>query len=241
MEILKLLALALGPGISVCLYVYWRDKFEKEPLGLIVKCFMFGIVALVPAVALEFLGNQLGFGVSRDAVMTLFFTFVVIGGSEEFSKFLVLRYYAYRKSDFNEPYDGITYSIMISMGFASAENVVYVFGGSTSEGVDTALIRMFTAIPAHAIFAILMGYFVGLAKFKMGNHFLSITGLLAAAAFHGAYDFFLMYKIHPAMIVGAGVSLLIGVYLSHRAIKMHQDNSPFRDPLIGDGPSDILP
>jgi RsiW-degrading membrane proteinase PrsW (M82 family) len=80
--------------------------------------------------------------------------------SEELSKFLVVRYFCYPQKRFDEPLDGIVYSVMVSMGFATIENVNYVF----THGYSTAFVRMFLSVPAHATFGVVMGYFIGKAK-----------------------------------------------------------------------------
>ena len=110
------------------------------------------------------------------------------------------------------------------MGFAATENIFYVLEG----GVETAIMRAFTAVPAHATFAILMGYYMGKAKFSNNRIILNLTGLFLAALFHGTYDFFLFIDFIPGIWVGAFVSLLIGIILSRKAIKKHQNNSIFK-------------
>lgn len=135
-----------------------------------------------------------------------------------------MRYYAQTKEAFNEPFDGIVYSVMVSMGFAATENIFYVLEG----GYQTALVRAFTAVPAHATFGILMGYYMGKAKFSNNRIMLNLTGLCLAILFHGAYDFFLFIDFVPGIWIGAFVSLIIGIYLSRKAIKRLQDNSNFR-------------
>ena len=132
----------------------------------------------------------------------------------------------YTHKAFDEPYDGITYSVMVSMGFATLENILYVAEG----GMSTAIMRMFLAVPAHAAFAVIMGYYVGLAKFNPSKrNIYLIFGVIGASALHGAYDFALMQQSIPYLqFIGAVVSLLIGVRLSFNAIKLHQQNSPFK-------------
>lgn len=131
----------------------------------------------------------------------------------------------YPRKEFNEPFDGITYAVMVAMGFATLENVFYVRDG----GLEVALLRMLTAVPAHATFAVAMGYFVGLAKFRhqpfIGTY--KLTGLAAATLLHAAYDFFFFVENIPFMAIGGLVSLLVGVGLSLRAIRLHNRNSPF--------------
>ena len=150
--------------------------------------------------------------------------FFVVALIEEFSKYLMVRYYAQPKKDFNEPFDGIIYAVMVSMGFAFVENIFYVIEG----GMQVAIIRAITAIPAHATFAILMGYYMGKAKFSNNKAKFNLIGLALAILFHGAYDFFLFINFIPGISIGAFVSLLIGIILSRKAINAHQQNSYFK-------------
>jgi protease PrsW len=150
--------------------------------------------------------------------------FLLVALVEEFSKFLFVRGVLYDDAHFNEPFDGIVYSVMVSMGFATLENILYVSQG----GFSTAIVRMFTAVPAHATFAVLMGYYIGKAKFEKGMAYLSWAGLLAATLFHGAYDYFWFISFVPGIWIGAIASLVVGVWLSRKAIRIHQDASPFR-------------
>ena len=222
-----LLSLAVAPGLAIAIYIFWKDKFEREPKRLMILGFVLGIVSLVPAVLLEYLWGKWGYSGKGDIQDVAFFAFIVVGFSEEISKFLFLKKFLYPRSAFNEPYDGITYSVMVSMGFATLENIMYAADG----GYKVALMRMVTAVPAHAVFAIIMGYYVGLAKFdeeKKNLHLL--LGILGATLLHGAYDFSLMQQDYPQFqAIGALFSLYIGIRLSRKAIKLHQDNSPFRN------------
>jgi RsiW-degrading membrane proteinase PrsW (M82 family) len=224
---LSLLGLAIAPGLAIAIYVYWRDKFDREPRRLMIWAFILGALSIIPAVLLESTWTSQGFTQGHTIIKTAFYAFVVVGFSEELSKYLFLRFFFFKKSAFNEPYDGITYSVMVSMGFATLENVLYAAEG----GFSTAVMRIFTAVPAHAAFAVIMGYFVGMAKFDEGRKNLYlITGVLFAAALHGMYDFSLMQKQIPGLqLIGALLSLYLGIRLSLRAIRIHQRNSPFRN------------
>ena len=224
MDALVLLALAIAPGFAISIFIYRKDKFDKEPPAFLITSFVLGMVAIVPAIFIEYSGAV--FSVYGDStVMTLIYAFIVIGFTEEFCKFLVLRFYAYRKPEFNEPFDGITYSVMVAMGFATLENIFYVF----QFGMGNAFWRMFTAVPAHASFGIVMGYYAGLAKFSLNPKALLFRGWFFAALLHGAYDFSLMDRNIPMIAIGAGVSLYLGIRFSIKAIRLHQNDSPFRD------------
>ena len=114
---------------------------------------------------------------------------------------------------------------MVSMGFATFENILYV----AESGVQTAWLRMFTAVPMHAAFAVIMGYYMGVQKF-FGKKNYALIGLLLASLLHGVYDFVLM---HPGLdegtsIMGFLLSIIFGFYYARKAIRMHQEISPFQ-------------
>ena len=160
-----------------------------------------------------------------------FFAFVAVGFSEEGSKYLMLRAYAYRRKAFDEPLDGIIYGVMVSMGFATLENILYV----TRHGFQTAILRAFLSVPAHACFGVIMGYYVGMAKFsKTRARYYKRLGLLLAVLFHGAFDFFLFlqesehvlrYVSSSLLGFGALTSYYVAIRLSLRSIHLHQELS----------------
>lgn len=218
-----LLALALAPVAAVILYVYYRDTHEKESVQTLLFAFFLGIVSVIPAIIGSLMGGQF-FHISENPIMTAIYAFVVVALSEELAKYVFLRYVLFPKRYFNEPYDGIIYGVMIGMGFAALENILYVADG----GMGVAMLRMFTAVPAHAAFGVVMGYWVGLAKFDRANQqtFL-VRGLLAAILLHGAYDFFLMQSNIPALVLVSFIGLVFTVRWSIKAMRTHGDQSPF--------------
>lgn len=216
--------MAAAPGLAICIYIYWKDKFDPEPRSLLIKSFFLGIgsVAMTFFFSLVVLPH-FGFEPESSNLMWSLISCVIgIGLVEEYSKYFFVRYYAYRKPAFNEPFDGITYCVIVSMGFATIENFMYVF----QYGFQTAVLRMFLSVPAHAVFGVIMGYHLGLQK-HYGRRFAGLYGLMLAAGLHGLFDFFLFNSYIPGMYMGALLSLYFGVRYSLRAIKMHNDISPF--------------
>ena len=223
---MNLTLLAVAPVMVIILYIYFQDKYEKEPVGLLLLSFIFGAIIsiLIVSVLYLFTGHFIPL-IDEFSIWQQFIqAFVVVALSEEFSKYIIVKYFAQTRKAFNEPYDGIIYAVMVSMGFACTENIMYVLEG----GYDTAILRAFTAVPAHATFGILMGYFMGKAKFSNNRFQLNMAGLLLAVLFHGAYDFFLFIRFIPGISIGAFISLIIGVILSKKAIRKHQENSNFK-------------
>ncbi|WP_299107843.1 PrsW family glutamic-type intramembrane protease [uncultured Winogradskyella sp.] len=223
---MNLLLLAIAPVFAILLYIYVQDKHEKEPRGLLISSFLLGAVVsiLIVFVLYFFTGRFIPITDEFSVWQQFIQAFVVVALSEEFSKYVIVKYFAQPKKAFNEPYDGIIYAVMVSMGFACTENLMYVIDG----GYQTALVRAFTAVPAHATFGVLMGYYMGKAKFSNNRLVLNLIGLLLATIFHGAYDFFLFINFIPGISIGAFISLIIGILLSRKAIKKHQDDSHFK-------------
>jgi RsiW-degrading membrane proteinase PrsW (M82 family) len=183
---------------------------------------------VIPAILIQLFStkpieNIMGEGILFTAV----FAYLIVGMSEEWSKYLMLRLYAFPKKAFDEPFDGIVYSVMVGMGFATVENIGYVL----QHGFGTALLRMFLSVPAHGTFAVLMGYFAGKAKFNPERKtFLLMSGIFWAVFFHGTFDFLLFLQGNQTvtkitgeglLFLGAVASFLVALALSRKAIAAH--------------------
>lgn len=217
----------------------------------LVFSFVLGMLATVPALLVQMLAEDVRDAPSRHSILSYaWYAYIVVALSEEGSKFLVLRCYAYPKKSFAGPFDGIVYSVMIGMGFATIENIEYV----RQFGAEIGFSRFFLAIPAHASFAVLMGYPAGKAKSDRPHAFwLMLQGLLVAVLFHGSFDFFLFlqqkreateYFSTGILSFGTFASFYIAVRLAMRAIRRHRadpDESNDSDDADRRGDPDKLP
>ena len=191
METLKLLYIAMGPGIAIAVFIYYSDKWDREPKKLVIKSFFLGGLAVFPAyyfegVVEEFIGLQALEGEHSPFfwTKTLFYAFFGVALAEELCKFLFLKAFVFDEREFNEPFDGIIYGGMIGCGFATVENIMYVL----PQGHEVGILRMLTAVPGHAFFGIILGYFMGRAKFSINRARHLIHGLVAVVTLHGVYD-----------------------------------------------------
>jgi len=233
-----LLALAVAPAIYLSIVIYGRDKYDREPKRILLVAFLWGCFSVVPALILETFWGGLGFGISGNFIGTAIYAFGVVALSEELSKFVMLRLHAYRSSEFNEPFDGIVYAAFVALGFATIENIAYVF----QHGFGTGVMRMFTAVPAHFSFGVIMGYYVGKAKFAPQHRFSLMTqGVLYATLMHGAYDFFIMQKNFPALWIFTLGILIMSWRISKNAInELHADSHfRFHNPHLYDGENKV--
>jgi protease PrsW len=178
------LVLATLPALILVYYFYKKDNLKPEPTKMIRRAFLFGILSIIPALILEL---ALSFLEQSPSPWTSAFmkAFVVAALIEELSKLLILRIFLYNNPNFDEVMDGIVYMAIVSLGFAGFENVMYSGGN-----IGTGIFRAFTAVPGHAIWSGIMGYYVGLAKIRKTSPARYImTGLTLGILYHGAYDF----------------------------------------------------
>ncbi|MBN2442101.1 MAG: PrsW family intramembrane metalloprotease [Spirochaetales bacterium] len=225
------IGLAILPALLLILYFYRKDKLKKEPKGMIIKAFFLGVLSIVPAVAV---GLGLTYVLKSDNPWISVFiqSFIIAGLIEELSKYFVFRIGIYKNKHFDEIVDGIVYMAIISLGFACLENIMYSAGDIT-----TGILRAFTAVPGHAIWSGIMGFYFGLAltnKEKQTSLFL--RGIFWGVLYHGGYDFvlfagidpvlresysWLVFLIFPILIVGAiHVNVLI-----KKALKLDGENT----------------
>jgi RsiW-degrading membrane proteinase PrsW (M82 family) len=223
-ELFALLLLAVAPGFFILWYVYNKDKYEREPKGLIVATFFIGVGVAVPAGLIELLFEwATGIPMTGNLLGAFIGSFFVIAPVEEVAKYLSVRVKAYNSPSFNEVMDGIVYSVAGALGFATIENIFYVF----QYGAATGIFRAILSVPLHALCGGIIGYYLGMKKTHVeeGKYFVA-AGLLIAILFHGAYDFVLFSGTFLGILI---VPIMIGLFIVYKkrlfaALK----DSPFR-------------
>jgi RsiW-degrading membrane proteinase PrsW (M82 family) len=196
--IFVLLIIALSPCIFLLWYFFHRDKYEPEPKRKILKIFLLGALMLIPAAIIESIFIAIFDKIVSGIVYTFIISFIIIAPTEELLKFFAVKRWIYRSMEFDEVMDGIVYTVSASLGFATVENIFYVF----THGIGTGIARAFLAVPGHAFFGAVMGYYIGLAKFSKGREktFL-IKGVVFAILLHGLYDFLILTNTALATLV----------------------------------------
>ncbi len=226
----NLFLLAIAPIIIFAVYIYIKDKYEKEPSKLLATGILFGALISVPICFIEKLLTN-SFAFVNNFWQTFFVSFIVAAMTEEIFKFIVLYFLIWREKNFNEPVDGIVYATMISLGFAMVENILYVTNTNTG-GINTAITRAIFSVPAHGFFGVSMGYFFALAKYEPCKK-LKYMGLsfLAPIILHGLFNFILLCENKFAMLI----FIVYAIYLwwaGHKKIYKHLCASPFKNKSI---------
>ncbi|MGQ8338066.1 PrsW family glutamic-type intramembrane protease [Sunxiuqinia sp. A32] len=192
----NLIVLAFAPVVILLAYIWFRDKYEKEPFKMLFTALLFGAFSVIPILLVEEFFMEF-LPLFSGTMQVFLHSFVVAALTEEFFKFVFLYLLIWKSPEFNEKFDGIVYAVYVSLGFAAVENVMYVF----DYGMQVGFTRAITAVPAHFLFGVTMGYFVGLAKFYPERKKRLIrAALLFPILLHGVYDFILMMG-HPFVLL----------------------------------------
>jgi RsiW-degrading membrane proteinase PrsW (M82 family) len=213
---ITLLLLSVAPACFLIKYILIKDRYKHEPMRLIFVTFALGAVLFAVAFLIEILFDN----------GTILALFLVVAGSEELVKFAAVRIKAYRSPHFYEVMDGVVFGVAAALGFATVENIIYVFGS----GVSTAILRAFLSVPSHAAWGGIMGYYLGVAKTsgeKSKMRFI-LTGLGIAILFHGIYDSLLTVLGTLSALAAGLLMTIIAWVLLLRLIKKAMAVSPAR-------------
>ena len=218
--------LAILPAAALMYFIYKADKVEKEPVELLVKIFLYGVVTTISAVILELLGDDiLGFFLYEDSLPFIFLeNFFVVALAEELGKYVVVKKVAWKHPAFNYTFDAVVYAVFASLGFAALENILYL----TDATITTAVMRGVLAVPGHAIDAVFMGSYFGAAKRcealgdKNGMKTNLQKALIVPVGIHGFYDFCLSVSdYYPiAIVVFFVFEICITIYAIRKVKKL---------------------
>ena len=213
---------ALLPALLLMFLIYRQDRVEREPAGLLLRLFFLGALVTIPAgwlerLALSFLRtispNEMG------ALNGFISNFLIIALIEEGGKYLVMRLSTWKHPAFNYRFDAVVYGAFAALGFAAAENILYVF----RMGIGVAPVRAVTAIPLHCICGIFMGHFYGMAKAceRYGMRARCIQyhalSLLLPMLIHGFYDYSVtspyaaMRTVFLVFVIGLDIAAIISI------------------------------
>ena len=190
---LGILSAGIAPGLALLSYFYLKDQYESEPISMVFKTFLFGALLVFPIMFIQYVLETEG--VLQSSLADAFLSSSML---EEFFKWFILFYTIYQHITFDEPYDGIVYGASVSLGFATAENIFYLIG----LGVEHALGRALLPVSSHALFGVIMGYYIGKGKFSATSTKKWIAfSLLIPFLLHGIYDYILISLKHWIFIM----------------------------------------
>jgi len=196
---------AVVPSALLVWYFHARDVYP-EPPRVLWTTFGLGVASVVPVLAVGFPLQEASAFIADPIFRSLLSALFVAAIPEESAKLAILIGYNVRHKSFDEPMDGIVYGVVASLGFATLENVLFVFEG----GLGVAASRAFSAVPLHAFVGAIMGYYVGQAYFTTGRRSrLILKGYGIAVALHTLYDFPLMAMAEVEQMGSAALLALL--------------------------------
>ncbi|WP_077213823.1 glutamic-type intramembrane protease PrsW [Bacillus dakarensis] len=181
---LGILSAGIAPGLALLSYFYLKDEYDSEPISVVSRAFIFGALLVFPIMFIQYVIDVEN--LVQNEWSHAFFSVSLL---EEFFKWFVLFYTVYQHVEFDEPYDGIVYGVAVSLGFATAENILYL----VAHGVEHAIGRALLPVSSHALFGVIMGFYLGKGKFsQFSNRKWISLSLLLPFFFHGIYDYILI-------------------------------------------------
>lgn len=219
------LYLAVLPSIVLGWIIWKNDKVEKEPFWLLVGLFFSGIGSVIVTLIMSFFVYLLPMcnPQAADNLIELFFgVFIGIALVEEFSKWIFVVLITWKNREFTHLYDAVVYAVFVSLGFATLENILYVFQGDLS----TAIMRAILAVPLHTFCGVFMGYFYGMAKQSEINGRKDLVtknmwlSLLVPVFIHGFYDYCIYTQSSLFTMIFYVFVVLIYIFAFRRIIKL---------------------
>jgi protease PrsW len=203
---LGIISAGVAPALALMSFFYLKDRIT-EPIPLIIRTFIYGCLLVFPIMFIQY-------AFESDQIGNIFVqSFFVVAFLEEFFKWFIFLYVIYQHTQFDAHYDGIVYAVSISLGFATIENILYLF----VNGIEYALSRAIFPVSSHALFGVIMGYYFGKAKMnqvnKTGNILLA---LIIPIALHGIYNFILIYVTENWALFVIPFMILLWFFGLHR-------------------------
>jgi len=191
MTLLIILA-ALLPAFVLLKYIYRKDSIKPEPTKWLLKGFFYGILSTIVSTFISSPLGFLGFYTNEftsvgGALSTAFFGAAI---PEEAAKLFMLWLLLRKNPYFDEKLDGVVYAACVGMGFASLENIMYLFS-AYNEWVQVGIMRALISVPGHFMFAVIMGYYYSLGYWGHSKKHM-VLAFVYPMLLHGIFDFLLM-------------------------------------------------
>ena len=217
MHFVYILAATL-PAILILFYVYKQDKFP-EPRAIVIKTFLFGcgitlaVKLLIPAF------DDYSQKYFTGETYYFFDSFIRAAFLEELFKLFVLVFYCSRKTEFDEPMDGLVYGVAVSLGFAAYENIEYVLYSYNEPSFHLAYVRALSAVPMHALVGVVMGFLITQSIFEEKHNYLNLfMALSIPTLIHGFYNY-----IYSTSLISNYMATVLLFVMFLRVIYMFRD------------------
>jgi len=237
-EFVNLYLSTILPPIILGVIIWKTDRFQ-EPAHLLFASFLVGFAIALPldlliAITHDVIAPALNLNLDAKEATVAEFAFMHFFRAaflEEGLKFALLIFFCVRLADLNEPMDAIIYASAIGLGYATMENIGYLYnelGKCTDQDCwawDTVKARFYPLI-MHFGFAVVMGYFLSQSLFREQEVFKkrvsTILALLVPVVFHGSYNYLHAWDVFPVLTL----VLIIGIFYYYRTEQSQRITEP---------------
>lgn len=191
---------------GVVMMVWWFDRYDREPLGLVATVFGWGAVggaALSMAVGRQLVESVLArLGDDAGSILAAVMLPVLL---EEVLKAAGVVAVALLSARFDAPTDGVVYGTAAGLGFAMAENLMT----GSAPAVGGAAVVLSRTLPATLVHGLATGAFgallgVGyLSRSRLRRLGWCVSGLVAAVCVHGTWTLLLESREAPPLLAWA--------------------------------------
>jgi RsiW-degrading membrane proteinase PrsW (M82 family) len=223
------IALLSGFVPTVLWLWFWlrEDAEHPEPRQLIALAFLAGIAAVTLSVPLEQIVQSWGLA---TAVQYTLWAYI-----EEITKFVAALVTVLWRAEDDEPIDGLIYMIIVALGFAAAENTLFLsgtLGGTTlATRIVTGNLRFMGATLLHIVSSACIGLALSFAFYGSTARKISAVGagVILGGALHAAFNVRIL-KGQSVSIMGTFVMLWAAVIVLFALIEWVKRIKPQRFP-----------
>jgi RsiW-degrading membrane proteinase PrsW (M82 family) len=202
------IVLALVPVLLWLLLFYVQDASEPEPVGYVLRVAAAGAV-LAAVIAVPMLRRLASTAwLATGPLPNLLASILLVGGTQEFCKYLAVRFTVFETLEFDEVADGVTYGTAAGLGVATMLNLAFVLASPSIAPLPTS-IRIVVASLSHAAFGGVLGYFLGRAKI-FGEYARVVLGFVMACVLNGV----VAYSVREIAQTGLSVNPWYGLVLA---------------------------
>ncbi|MCI5051404.1 MAG: PrsW family intramembrane metalloprotease [Candidatus Pacebacteria bacterium] len=192
---------------------FWlrEDRFQPEPRGLLILTFIAGALVVFLITPFEQFAKSFGL-VGTEKI--LFFATI-----EEIAKFAVVFLIDFNSSYLDEPIDYAIYLITGAIGFAAAENVLFLLEPSLQQDIsfviETGTLRFLGATILHSILAALLGLIIGFVFYKKKSTkiLFGILGLGIVIILHTLFNYFIIKYVEIDGLLTLAILWVITLFI----------------------------
>jgi len=218
MSLTSYLGLGISPALAILLYVYLILLNNKEFGRVLIKSFLLGGLSCSICILAIYLAKYEDLNIATDLVATLVYSFIIVGFSAEFGKFIVLKLFILTNKEVKSPIHGLAFSVMTSLGFSTLMGLIFFFNILNSNPPYGFNMYLLLVGPANVGFGIILGFFLGLVKFVESGFIYNIGGLLSAGFFAGLFSFCMITQDYKLLSLFAFGSSIVALVLIFRAM-----------------------